>query len=1023
MGSSDTSDSPPLALRRPRRLLALAAIAIVVLGILGLGVEERLSPTSLAVPDTPSARGSALLEAHFGESAPFAILLRGPGPALERQGPGLIRALRSEPGVTTLSPWDGAGLARLRPSPRRALILVDFHASIEEAVRDVVPRLEETLAREIAPPVRANQTGFASLSRAIQEESIASTERAELIAIPFLLVVLLLVFRSPVAAAIPLAFGAITVISSRGLLFIASHWVSIDAFALTVATMMGLALGVDYALLMVSRFREELDGGADPLAAAWRTRRTAGRTTLFAGTTLFVSMLVSVLVLPGSLLLSLAGTAILVTAISIVVSNLLAPALLTLLGDNVNRWHLGRRHDHERHTLLDRSLAAALRRPTPIAVLISAGLLLLAAPALAIKTGPPSVDQLPTTDPVREDAELVDRAMGPGWDAPFLLVAATERGPITTVSDLRHLARFQRVLAAQPGVKLVIGPAQVSRRTAPLVRGGQELLGAPGARRLARLQSLGPRLRRAGDGVGRLRDGIAEAAAGAGLLGEGSGRAQAGAAQLATGLDRAAAGSERATSAIDRLAGGAARLAAGQESAQAGSLSLALGLHDVVPQLREGALARARQLRAALTRAARADPALAASAREADALVTQLAGIRNSLRAMRAEAQQLNAGAARLAAGGERVAEGTERLAGGASQLNDGLSRLAGGAEALSGGLERLTGGTEALASGLAQGHARSAPLQGGLSRAAVGVTASSARLAAQRSALERSSPHLFDSGYFVLSALDGASGEARSRAAQAIDLESGGQAATMLVVPGFGLNTPGSEAIAARLNHLAGRLADRTGLRTGVAGGAAQLSDYNRVTSSRVPLVIAAMTLVTFLALVVLLRALILAALAVLLNLATVGVAFGVLVLLFEVPAGWPLGGHDYVDTIGAAAIFGIVFGLSVDYAVFLLARMRERYDQTGDHREAISFGLRRTARVITGAAAIMIAVFACFAAAKISTVSQLGVGLLVAVLLDATIVRLVLLPALMLTIGERVWWLPKPLARVLPKIELHPT
>ena len=206
------------------------------------------------------------------------------------------------------------------------------------------------------------------------------------------------------------------------------------------------------------------------------------------------------------------------------------------------------------------------------------------------------------------------------------------------------------------------------------------------------------------------------------------------------------------------------------------------------------------------------------------------------------------------------------------------------------------------------------------------------------------------------------------------------------------------------------------------MAGGAAELADYNKVTRSRVPLVIVAMTLVTFLALVFLLRAVILAALAVVLNLMTVGVAFGVLVLLFDVPAGWPLGGHDYVDAIGAAGIFGIVFGLSVDYAVFLLARMRETYDDTGDHEAAISFGLEKTARVITGAAAIMMAVFVVFAAAPISTVSQLGVGLAVAVALDATVVRILLLPALMLLIGERVWWLPKPLARALPKIDLHP-
>jgi uncharacterized membrane protein YdfJ with MMPL/SSD domain len=187
-------------------------------------------------------------------------------------------------------------------------------------------------------------------------------------------------------------------------------------------------------------------------------------------------------------------------------------------------------------------------------------------------------------------------------------------------------------------------------------------------------------------------------------------------------------------------------------------------------------------------------------------------------------------------------------------------------------------------------------------------------------------------------------------------------------------------------------------------------------------PLLVAAVALVTFLILVVILRALPLAAIAVALNLLVVAVAFGILALLAELPEGWPLGGRDYIDAIGAAGIFGIVFGLSIDYAVFLLMRMREAREAGVPHAEAIAFGLRRTARVITGAAAIMVAVFACFAAAPIATVSQLGVGLTVAVLLDATVVRIVLLPALMLLIGERVWWLPSALERRLPKVDPHP-
>jgi putative drug exporter of the RND superfamily len=1007
--------------RHPRFVLGAAIIAIAALGVLGLDVESRLTPTSLSVAGTHSAEGGGLLKNHFGESAPFAILLRGPAAAIERQGPALIRALRRDPEVTTLSPWDGRTLARMRPSPRRALVLVDFHTSTAEAVDDAVPRLDETLARVIHLPVRANQTGLASLSRAIQGESISSTERAELIALPFLLLVLLAVFRSPLAALIPLGFGAITVLASRGVLYLAAGAIEIDAFSLTVATMMGLALGVDYALLIVSRFREELAGGADPPAAARATRQTAGRTTLFAGSTLFVSMVVCVFVLPGSLLLSLAGTAILVTAISVVVAIYLAPAVLVLLGSNLDRWRFGRPGGGE-HALLNRGLSAALRRPAPIAIAISGVLLLLAAPALAIKTGPPSAAQLPESDPARRDSELISRQIGAGWSAPYVVVAATGSGPITSRPDLRHLARFQSLLARQPGVRAVIGPGQVARRTAPLQRRGARLLGRGGERQVARLQELGPKLSAAGNGVGRLRTGLSDAAAGAGLLGQGSKRARQGAERIASGLRRAAGGGDRAVKAIDQLAGGAGRLAEGQETAKAGALSLALGLHDLLPQLRQGSLARARSIRAQLDDAAATDPRLKAAAAEASALVIALAAQRNELRSLRGTAARLHDGSVRLAAGQKKLASGTDRLAEAAGSLGSGLHRLAGGSGELADGLARLEDGSERLASGLSHGYTRSAPLQGGLVRAGAEATAQGGEIGRQRQALVDASPHLFDSGYFVLSALDGAGPGARDRAAQAVDLDGSGQGAAMLVVPTSDLNTPASEALDGRLNHLAAAFGAKAGLETGVTGGPAQMTDYNQVTRTRVPLVILAMTLVTFLALVAILQAPILAAIAVLLNLMTVGVAFGVLVLLFRVPAGWPLGGHDYVDAIGAAAIFGIVFGLSVDYAVFLLARIREAYEVSGDHREAVSFGLERTAGVVTGAAAIMMAVFVSFAVAKISTVSQLGVGLAVAVALDATVVRILLLPALMLLIGERVWWLPEPLRRLLPRIRLHP-
>jgi RND superfamily putative drug exporter len=240
-----------------------------------------------------------------------------------------------------------------------------------------------------------------------------------------------------------------------------------------------------------------------------------------------------------------------------------------------------------------------------------------------------------------------------------------------------------------------------------------------------------------------------------------------------------------------------------------------------------------------------------------------------------------------------------------------------------------------------------------------------------------------------------------------------------MLIISDYGLNTDGSRDVGSRLTDDAARIAREGGLRTGLTGGAAVLNDYGSVTRARIPLVVGAVVLACFRMLVLILRAPLLAALAVVLNLASVAAAIGVMALVCRIPDGWPLGGHPYVDTVGAAAIFGVTFGLSIDYAVFLLARMRESYRRDGDNRAAIGFGLEKTAGVITGAAAIMAAVFISFAAAPIATVSQMGVGLTVAILLDATVVRIVLLPALMLILGDRVWHTPRWLERALPELE----
>jgi RND superfamily putative drug exporter len=162
----------------------------------------------------------------------------------------------------------------------------------------------------------------------------------------------------------------------------------------------------------------------------------------------------------------------------------------------------------------------------------------------------------------------------------------------------------------------------------------------------------------------------------------------------------------------------------------------------------------------------------------------------------------------------------------------------------------------------------------------------------------------------------------------------------------------------------------------------------------------------------------------AVIMNLLSVAAAYGVLVMVFQY--GWTdsLIGFDhlgYVNALTPPLLLAIVFGLSMDYEVFLLSRIKERYQATGDNRTAVAEGLAASAKTISSAAIIMVAVFAIFALTGLPQVKEIGVGLGVAIFLDATLVRLVLVPATMELMGKWNWWLPKTFDRILPELDFE--
>ena len=208
------------------------------------------------------------------------------------------------------------------------------------------------------------------------------------------------------------------------------------------------------------------------------------------------------------------------------------------------------------------------------------------------------------------------------------------------------------------------------------------------------------------------------------------------------------------------------------------------------------------------------------------------------------------------------------------------------------------------------------------------------------------------------------------------------------------------------------------------VGGVTAEATDVFSIVETYTPIVFAFVLGFSFIILMLVFRSIVIPIKAVAMNLLSVGTAYGLLVLVFQKGVGTELLGFQHAEVIDVwipLFLFSILFGLSMDYHVFLLSRIRERYDQTGDNAEAVTYGLRSTAGLITGAALIMVAVFGAFASGETIINQQVGFGLSVAVFLDATLVRSVLVPATMEMLGARNWYLPSWLSW-LPDLRVEP-
>ena len=288
-------------------------------------------------------------------------------------------------------------------------------------------------------------------------------------------------------------------------------------------------------------------------------------------------------------------------------------------------------------------------------------------------------------------------------------------------------------------------------------------------------------------------------------------------------------------------------------------------------------------------------------------------------------------------------------------------------------------------------------------------------------------------SGPLVLVSTDPA---ADAASAAKVDAALSGDAAIAFASPGaeiapgtwlwqaYPISSPQDEATTQLVERLRDDALPATGIAVMIGGFTAGSIDFSSYLGDRLPLLIGAVLVLSFLLLMLVFRSVLVPLKAVIMNLLSVGAAYGVVVAIFQ--WGWAkdlfgIGKAGPVEAWAPMMLFAIVFGLSMDYEVFLLSRMREEFVRTGDNHIAVADGLAATARVITAAALIMVCVFGAFVLGNDRQLKLFGLGMAVAVAVDATIVRMILVPATMELLGSRNWWMPAWLDRILPRIEVE--
>ena len=445
--------------RRRVLVLVAAVVAMFVAGAAGGGVAKHLSGGGFEDPAAESSQAKRVLEASFGTRNPNLVLLvtaedgSVDSATAAAAGAALTRELGAEAGITqAVSYWTLGSPPPLRSNDgSQALVLATIGGNDDE-VAEVIEHLSPRYTRPDGAEVSVAVGGFAEVFRQVSTQIEHDLVRAEMISLPIILILLVLVFGSVVAASLPLGIGALAVIGTFLVLRVLASFTQVSIFALNLTTAMGMGLAIDYSLFVVSRYREELRAGLAPAEAIVRTVRTAGRTVIFSAVTVAVS-LAAMLVFPLAFLRSFAYAGIAVVALAAVGAVVVLPALLAVLGHRVDKWVVWRRPVKAEGTgFWHRVAMAVMRRPIPVAGAVVLVLVILGAPFLNIAFGLPDDRNLPASASSRQVQDTIRTEFASNEASALSVVAAGVGNPQTRLPELE---RYARDLSRAPGAARV----------------------------------------------------------------------------------------------------------------------------------------------------------------------------------------------------------------------------------------------------------------------------------------------------------------------------------------------------------------------------------------------------------------------------------------------------------------------------------------------------------------------------------------------------------------------------------------